>query len=130
MGFEVQRYGPAQYGFASRDGIEPHLGHVPDSDQHTGPAYVFVDDSDAVAAQWPAAGAEVHGPQDTDTIKRGSNDRNFRVQPDAAPMGASGGQSGSGGGRSDHVARPSPVTVARHDRGVAEDVARTSGCVV
>ncbi len=66
MGFEVRRYGPAQYGFASRDGIELHLGQVPDSDRNTGSAYVFVDDSDAVAAEWRAAGAEVHGPQDTD----------------------------------------------------------------
>jgi catechol 2,3-dioxygenase-like lactoylglutathione lyase family enzyme len=66
MGFEVRRYGPAPYGFASRDTVELHLGQVRDSDRSKGAAYVFVDDSNAVAAEWRAAGAEVHGPQDTE----------------------------------------------------------------
>ncbi|MBV8217626.1 MAG: VOC family protein [Solirubrobacterales bacterium] len=66
MGFEVRRYGPAPYGFASRDGVELHLGQVPDGDRSSASAYVHVDDSDAVAAEWRAAGGEVHGPQDTD----------------------------------------------------------------
>ena len=66
MGFEVRRYGPAPYGFASRDGVELHLGQVPESDRSKGSAYVFVDDSNAVAAEWRAAGGEVHGPQDTE----------------------------------------------------------------
>ena len=61
MGFEVRRYGPAPYGFASRDGVELHLGQVPDRDRSKGSAYVFVDDSNAVAAEWRAAGGEVHG---------------------------------------------------------------------
>jgi catechol 2,3-dioxygenase-like lactoylglutathione lyase family enzyme len=66
MGFEVRRYARAPYGFASRDGVELHLGQVPDGDRSKGSAYVFVDDSDAVAAEWRDAGGEVHGPQDTE----------------------------------------------------------------
>lgn len=66
LGFEVRRYAAAPYGFASRDGVELHLGQVPDGDLSRGAAYVYVDDSEAVAAEWRAAGAEVHGPQDTE----------------------------------------------------------------
>ena len=32
----------------------------------TSSAYLFVDDADALAAQWSLAGAEVHPPQDTE----------------------------------------------------------------
>ncbi len=65
MGFEVRRYARGPYGFASRDGVELHLGQVPDGDRSKGSAYVFVDNSDAVAAEWRDAGGEVHGPQDS-----------------------------------------------------------------
>jgi catechol 2,3-dioxygenase-like lactoylglutathione lyase family enzyme len=66
MGFEVRRYTPDPYGFVSRDGVELHLGQVSDGDHSRASAYMYVDDSDAVAADWRAAGAEVHGPQDTE----------------------------------------------------------------
>lgn len=66
MGFDVRRYAPAPYGFASRDGVELHLGQAPENDPSMASAYVYVDDAEAVAAEWRAAGAEVHGPQDTE----------------------------------------------------------------
>jgi uncharacterized glyoxalase superfamily protein PhnB len=66
LGFAVRKYKTGVgYGFASRDGIEIHLG-VPSRDHHPGSAYLFVDDADALAAAWRAAGAEVHMPQDTE----------------------------------------------------------------
>jgi catechol 2,3-dioxygenase-like lactoylglutathione lyase family enzyme len=66
LGFEVRPYKSGDYGFATRDGVEIHLGHVADTDRRSAAAYVFVGDADAVAAEWRAAGAEVHGPQDTE----------------------------------------------------------------
>ena len=65
MGFEVRRHGPAPYGFASRDGVELHVVHVPD-DRGKGSAYVLVDDSDAVA---PSGGL----PAGTSTGRRTLN---------------------------------------------------------
>jgi hypothetical protein len=65
LGFAVRRYPPGGYGFASRDGVELHLGVVSEPDHHAGSAYLFVDDADTLAAQWRAAGVEVHGPQNT-----------------------------------------------------------------
>ena len=65
LGFAVRRYPPGGYGFASRDGVEIHLGVVPDTDRRTGSAYLFVGDAEHLAAQWRAAGVEVHQPQDT-----------------------------------------------------------------
>jgi uncharacterized glyoxalase superfamily protein PhnB len=51
----------------TRDGIEIHLEVVPHispkSAKHV--AYLWVDDADAVALAWRAAGAEVQMPQDT-----------------------------------------------------------------
>lgn len=35
----------------------------------TGSAYLFVEDADALAEEWRAAGIEVHGPEDTDWRK-------------------------------------------------------------
>jgi hypothetical protein len=55
-----------QPGFASRDGIEIHLGVVPGGDHRTSSAYLFVDNADDLAAAWRSAGAEVHSPQDTE----------------------------------------------------------------
>jgi predicted enzyme related to lactoylglutathione lyase len=66
LGFAVRRYPPGGYGFASRDSVEIHLGVVSDADRRTSAAYLFVEDADELAAQWRAAGAEVHGPQDTE----------------------------------------------------------------
>lgn len=66
LGFAVRRYQGGGYGFASRHGIEIHLGVVPDGDHRTSTAYLFVDDADRVAADWKSAGAEVHPPEDTE----------------------------------------------------------------
>jgi len=66
LGFAVRRYPPGGYGFASRDGVEIHLGVVADPDRRTSGAYLFVDDADTLAGQWRASGVEVHGPQDTE----------------------------------------------------------------
>jgi hypothetical protein len=65
LGFDTRPYEGGGYGFAARDGVEIHLGVVTDG-RSTGAAYVFVDDADAVAAQWRAAGVEVHEPQHTE----------------------------------------------------------------
>jgi catechol 2,3-dioxygenase-like lactoylglutathione lyase family enzyme len=66
LGFAVRRYPPGGYGYASRDGVEIHLGVVADTNRQTSSAYLFVDDADELAGQWRAAGVEVHGPQDTE----------------------------------------------------------------
>jgi predicted enzyme related to lactoylglutathione lyase len=73
MGFTVRKYPGGGYGFAERDGVELHVGideHGQDHDDghhhsHT-TAYLRVDDADALAAEWRAAGIEVHGPEDTE----------------------------------------------------------------
>jgi catechol 2,3-dioxygenase-like lactoylglutathione lyase family enzyme len=66
LGFEVRAYRGGGYGFATRDGVEIHLGVVPGDDRRTGSAYLFVDDSDELAAEWRSAGVEVHSPEDTE----------------------------------------------------------------
>ena len=66
LGFAVRAYSGGGYGYASRDGVEIHLGVVPDGDRHTGSAYLFVDDADELATLWRAAGVAVHSPQDTE----------------------------------------------------------------
>ncbi len=65
LGFSVRAYAGGGYGFASRDGIEIHLG-VPSRDHHPGSAYLFVDDADQLAAAWHAAGVDAHTPEDTE----------------------------------------------------------------
>jgi catechol 2,3-dioxygenase-like lactoylglutathione lyase family enzyme len=66
LGFKVRAYAGGGYGFASRDGIEIHLGVVPEDDHRTSSAYLFVDNADDLAAAWGSAGVEVHSPQDTE----------------------------------------------------------------
>jgi predicted enzyme related to lactoylglutathione lyase len=66
LGFAVRAYHGGGYGFASRQGIEIHLGVVPEDDRRISAAYLFVDDADDVAAEWRSAGADVHAPQDTE----------------------------------------------------------------
>lgn len=65
LGFTVRAYAGAGYGFATRDGIEIHLGVVSPGDRRTSGAYLFVDDADALATEWLSAGAELHLPEDT-----------------------------------------------------------------
>lgn len=70
LGFVTSEYtgesAAGGYGFARRDLVELHLGVVPAgrTASHT-TAYLFVDDADALAAEWRAAGADVRSPEDT-----------------------------------------------------------------
>ena len=66
LGFETREYAGGGYGFATRDGIEIHLGVAPDGGRNTSSAYLFVDDADELATAWTAAGVEVHLPEDTE----------------------------------------------------------------
>jgi len=67
LGFTTRKYDGAPYGFATRDGFELHLGGVPAGQEWTRTtAYFYVDDADELATEWRAAGAEVHGPEDTE----------------------------------------------------------------
>jgi hypothetical protein len=66
LGFAVRPYPGGGYGFATRDGVEIHLGVVPDDDLRTGSAYLFVDDADDLATAWRSEGVHVHPPQDTE----------------------------------------------------------------
>ncbi|HEV7535665.1 MAG TPA: VOC family protein, partial [Acidimicrobiia bacterium] len=50
LGFAVRAYEGGGYGFATRDGIEIHLGVVPDQDRRTSAAYLFVEDADELTA--------------------------------------------------------------------------------
>ena len=67
LGFRTRSYDDGIYGFAVRDGIQFHLRSLPLGHEWTRTtAYLYVDDADALAAEWRAAGAEVHGPEDTE----------------------------------------------------------------
>jgi catechol 2,3-dioxygenase-like lactoylglutathione lyase family enzyme len=66
LGFDVRSYAGGDYGDAFRDEVEIHLGRVPEGDRSKASAHVHVLDAKAVAAEWRAAGGEVHGPQDTE----------------------------------------------------------------
>jgi len=67
LGFTTLAYEGGGYGFATRDRAEIHLGAAPGgegpADQHS--AYLFVDDADALAREWQAAGVEVVPPERT-----------------------------------------------------------------
>ena len=67
LGFSVREY-QGVYGMANRDGVELHLGTVPDSSSEISrhSAYLWVDDSDALAQEWLTVGAKVHMPEDTE----------------------------------------------------------------
>jgi predicted enzyme related to lactoylglutathione lyase len=67
LGFTTRTWEGGGYGFLTRGHVEIHLGEVPDLEagaaKHS--AYLWVDDADELATAWRAAGAEVHGPEDT-----------------------------------------------------------------
>ena len=67
LGFTVREYEGGGYGFANRDGIEIHLGttSTPTAGGAKHSAYLWVDNSDALAHEWRSVGAEVHMPEDT-----------------------------------------------------------------
>ena len=67
LGFAVRAWPGGYYGFATRSGVELHLGVVAsDREHHVSSAYLFVDDSDVLAAEWRSCGIEVNLPEDTD----------------------------------------------------------------
>jgi hypothetical protein len=68
LGFATREYDGGGYGYATRDGVEIHLGLVPEVDARTttGAAYLWVEDADELAQAWRSAGAEVSLPEDTD----------------------------------------------------------------
>lgn len=69
LGFSTRTYegaGSDGYGFVTRDGIEIHLGVVPEGEAQKGAAYLFVVDAAQLAKEWRAAGVLVNGPQDTE----------------------------------------------------------------
>jgi predicted enzyme related to lactoylglutathione lyase len=68
LGFATREYAGGGYGFATRDGVEIHIGTVPAGDARAVPstAYIWVDDADEIAAAWRAEGADVRMPEDTD----------------------------------------------------------------
>jgi hypothetical protein len=70
LGFDVRAYAGGGYGFASWHGVEIHLGVVPADDRRVSAAYLFVNNADRLAAEWTAAGVEVHLPQDTEWGQR------------------------------------------------------------
>jgi predicted enzyme related to lactoylglutathione lyase len=69
LGFTTRQYQSGGYGFASRNGAELHLGEAGPGDDRplrSASAYLFVDDADALAAEWQRAGVDVHAPEDTE----------------------------------------------------------------
>ena len=95
LGFATRAYADGDYGYANRDGVELHLGVVADRTLHgRASAYLWVDDADVVAAEWRAAGVEVHEPQDT----AWGQHEGAVVDPDGnvirfgSPIGRSGGR--------------------------------------
>jgi predicted enzyme related to lactoylglutathione lyase len=69
LGFRAREWPGGGYGFVTLHGAEFHLGVEPDLDTRAdrrATAYLFVEDADALARTWLAAGGDVHGPQDTE----------------------------------------------------------------
>ncbi len=68
LGFTTRRYAGGGYGYANRDDVEIHLaaGGRIDADATMSAAYLWVDDADALAEEWSAAGVIVRAPADTD----------------------------------------------------------------
>ena len=65
LGFATREYEGGGYGYATRDGVEIHLGVVPDVSAPAS-AYLFVDDSEELASAWRSAGVEINQPADTE----------------------------------------------------------------
>jgi catechol 2,3-dioxygenase-like lactoylglutathione lyase family enzyme len=70
LGFETEEH-DATYAFARRDNASLHLA-LADGDGRPSQIYLHVDDADALAAGWRAAGVEVEELIDTDYGKRES----------------------------------------------------------
>ena len=70
LGFETEAWAGGGYGFATRDGVELHLGQVEahGAATNTVSCYLFVGDADALHAEWAAAraGGQLEVPTHTD----------------------------------------------------------------
>jgi hypothetical protein len=66
MGFATRPYHDGGYGFATRDGVEIHLGVSTNAGSPSSSAYLWVGDADELASEWRSAGLEVHAPEDTE----------------------------------------------------------------
>jgi predicted enzyme related to lactoylglutathione lyase len=69
LGFDARPWRGGGYGYVTFDDAEIHLGVEPDLDKRAGgraTAYLFVDDADALARTWVAAGGDVRLPEDTE----------------------------------------------------------------
>src|SRR5881227_3204575 len=72
LGFTTRKYDNGGYGYATRDGIEIHLGVIPDTPRSTTShsAYLWVDDADALALELVCGGS------------RGPSARGHRLGPE------------------------------------------------
>lgn len=66
LGFATRSYEGGGYAYATRDGIEIHLGTPTVKDGRTSSGYLWVADADGLAEAWRSAGVEVHSPEDTE----------------------------------------------------------------
>jgi catechol 2,3-dioxygenase-like lactoylglutathione lyase family enzyme len=67
LGFGARQWQGGGYGFVTFDGAEIHLGVEPSTrPDRRSTAYLFVEDADALAQTWLAAGGDVRLPHDTD----------------------------------------------------------------
>ncbi|MGQ0835542.1 MAG: VOC family protein [Gammaproteobacteria bacterium] len=70
LGFSVRAYEGGGYGYAERDGLNLHLTAVPDLDPAatTSAVYLYVDDADAMYAEWRSSGVsgQFFAPHDTE----------------------------------------------------------------
>jgi len=69
LGFGARQWPGGGYGFVTFGGAEIHLGAEPDlgtRPDRRSTACLFVQDADALARDWLAAGADVRPPQDTE----------------------------------------------------------------
>ena len=67
LGFATREYHRGGYGYATRDGIEIHLGLPSLRDPGArASAYLWVDDADELAGEWLSVGANVNVPEDTE----------------------------------------------------------------
>jgi catechol 2,3-dioxygenase-like lactoylglutathione lyase family enzyme len=69
LGFRARAWEGGGYGFVTFDRAEIHLGAEPDlatRPDRRATAYLFVEDADALAQTWRAAGGDVRQPEDTE----------------------------------------------------------------
>jgi predicted ester cyclase len=69
LGFSTSLH-DATYAFARRGDLTIHLAEAQDNRVGGSTLYLHVDDADALAAEWRAAGVSVDGPEDFDYGKR------------------------------------------------------------